>query len=214
MIDLIAEAVGTFFLVLTIALSGDPLTIGFVLMVLVYAGAPLSGAHYNPAVTVALFLRNKINQSKTIRYILVQLLGSIVAAIVASIFHRPLIVEPSASVPWLTAVVGEALFTFLLVFVILQVAANKKTQGNQYFGFAIGGTVFVAASAMGKISGGAFNPAVGIGPLIGNVLAGNRLFDPSLFFLYIIGPVAGAVIAAYLHAYTQGEKITIPFKNV
>ena len=198
--DYLMEFIGTFFLVLTIALSGDPLAIGIVLMVLVYAGASISGAHYNPAVTLAMYLRKKITQDKALRYVAAQLGGSSIAAIVANVlFSKVLIVAPSPDVSWITAVIGEALFTFLLVFVIFQVAVSKKTQGNQYFGLVIGGTVLAGATAMGKFTGGAFNPAVGIGPLIGNVLSGANLFDPSLFFLYIIGPCLGAIAAAFMY---------------
>ena len=198
------EYICTFFLTLIIALTGNPLAIGIGLIALVYAGGAISGAHYNPAVTFALFLRKKITQQEAIRYIVAQLAGSISASIITVlIFMKDFSVRPGDTVTWSTAVSAEALFTFLLVFVVLHVAASKKTQSNHYFGLAIGGTVFAGATAVGNISGGAFNPAVGIGPLISNVFLSKSFFDPSLLFLYIIGPIIGSIAAAWVHKITQ-----------
>lgn len=200
----LVEFIGTFFLVLTIALTGNPLAISLVLIALVYWGGHLSGAHYNPAVTLALLLRKKITQQEASRYVLSQLTGSILACLVSSsFFSKPLIVSTGINTPWTSAFLAETLFTFLLASVVLHVAATKKTHGNQYFGLAIGAVVFVGATAVGNISGGAFNPAVGIGPLFTNTFIGHSLFDPSLFFLYILGPGLGAVAASLLHQYTN-----------
>ena len=196
------EAVGTFFLVLSVALTRDPLAIGITLAVLVYIGASVSGAHYNPAVSFALYLQKKMNWKETIRYFSAQLIGAGFAAIVSQIlFNTPIIVQPNATVTWTTAFVAEVLFTALLVFVIFAVAVYKKTQPNQYYGAAIGLTVFAGASAVGHISGGAFNPAVGIVPLILNTLMGAAAFDPSVFFLYILGPIVGAALGWAMYKY-------------
>lgn len=203
MVNYIFEGVGTFFLVLTVALTGNPIAIGTVLMCLVYVGAPISGAHYNPAVTFALLLQKKISEEKAKRYILAQMIGGIAASFICeSIFAVHFNVTPTNS-SWTAALIIELLFTFLLMTTIFRVAVSKKTQGNQYFGLAIGGALLVGAFAGGKISGGAFNPAVGISPLLVNTLLGKELFDPALFFLYIIGPLAGATLAALVHRYTE-----------
>lgn len=198
------EAIGTFFLVCTIALTGDPVAIGVVLASLVYAGASISGAHYNPAVTYALFHRKKISLETAKMYILFQFIGSTVACLVIHfVFGKLFTVAPSTHVSWTASLFAEFLFTFLLVTVILHVAASKKTSGNDYFGMAIGGVVLVGAKAVGGVSGGAFNPAVGITPLIVNYLLGVHSFDPALFFLYSIGPICGALAASMIHEYTQ-----------
>ncbi len=200
----IFECIGTFFLVLTIALSKDPLAIGLVLTCLVYAGASVSGAHYNPAVSFTLYLRNILTLEKLKGYIISQSLGALAAVTVSTvIFHTTLQVQPGASISWLSALIAEFLYTFLLLSVILHVAASKKTQGNNYFGLAIGITVFAGAKSVGVLSGGAFNPAVGIAPLLANIFLNGRPVDPSLFFLYTIGPVCAAFVAAYVHRYTQ-----------
>ena len=167
----ITEFIGTFFLVLVIGLSAfvgsgvpAPLAIGAVLMVMVYAGGQISGAHYNPAVTVAVWVRGRISSADAVSYIIAQLLGAVVAAfLVKYLVDKNLFPQEALknSVP-IKAVVAELLGTFALAYVVLNVATSKATAGNSYFGLAIGFTVMAMAFALGKFSGGAFNPAVAI----------------------------------------------------
>lgn len=203
---LLFEFLGTFFLVLTIALSQNPIAIGVVLTCLVYAGGAVSGAHYNPAVTLAFLLKKKIKHSVAFQYMIMQLTGATLAAVAAeSLFSKSLTVAPSPSVSWITAVLAEIIFSCLLVSVILHVAQSKKTHNNQYFGVAIGGTVLASILTIGTISGAALNPAVGVSPLLRNLITNSGSFEPSLFFLYIIGPVLGAFIATSIFQVTQEE---------
>ncbi|HZW07324.1 MAG TPA: aquaporin, partial [Phycisphaerales bacterium] len=171
---LTTEFVGTFFLVLVIALcvtGGNAdvarlaaIPIGLGLMVLVYMGGHISGAHYNPAVTLAVFLRGGMEPGRAGIYILVQIAAAVAATFASrGITGNLLAVAPAPGVSAATALVVEALFTFLLALVVLNVATAKATTGNQYYGAAIGSTVLAAAFAGGGISGGAFNPAVGLG---------------------------------------------------
>ena len=204
----VTEFIGTFFLVLTIALavhtSGDhfamvgPLAIGGVLTVLVYMGGHISGAHYNPAVTLALFLRGKCSFVDIVPYILCQLGGAIAATYVGwwmSGAESMLLPAPGGETPDLfKAVINEGLFTFVLVLVILNVATSPKTEGNSFYGIAIGFTVLAAAYVGGGISGGAYNPAVGLGPIIANMINGLETFPP-YFWIYLVGPLAGAAAA-------------------
>jgi aquaporin Z len=194
---LLTEFLGTFFLATVVALTGNPLAIGAVLMILVYGGGHISGAHFNPAVTFAFFLQQKISAKESLFYIISQFAGAILAALLYVFSTRLFFVaQPAAQTPFLTAFLVEVVFTFLLVRTILSVAADTRVKGNQYFGLAIGGALFVGAVAGGPISGGAFNPAVGVGPL---------LLNPTMFMnhlplvgLYILGPVIGAAVAAKL----------------
>ena len=192
------EFIGAFFLVLTIALTGNPIAIGFVLTVLVYMGGYISGAHYNPAVTLAMLLTGKIGQSEAIKYVIAQLLGGLAAAgifyfIDGSNFVPAIAVDAS----WSSAFILEVLFTFLLAHVILNVAATERTKGNDYFGLAIGMTVLVGAFAAGPISGGVFNPAVAIGPMLVDMgRIGAHLND---LIIYIIAQSLGAALAATVY---------------
>ena len=161
------EFIGTFFLVSTIGLTGNPLAIGIMLTVLVYMGGHISGAHYNPAVTISILCKKLIEVKEAINYILAQLIASFLAALLVFYINDNLMhVVPNTSYSSLQIILSELIFTFLLVLVILNVATNKKTEGNSYYGFAIGFTVMASAYCVGGVSGGAFNPAVGFGPAL------------------------------------------------
>ena len=166
----ITELVGTFFLVLTIGCtvvgSGAgafaPLAIGAALMVMVFAGGHISGAHYNPAVTLGVWLRGKCDAKDAVAYMCFQIVGAVLAALAVRYLKAGATVTPS-NPPAGPALLAEFLFTFALVFVVLNVATAKGTSGNSFYGLAIGFTVMAGAFAVGNISGGVFNPAVAVG---------------------------------------------------
>lgn len=196
---LTTEFIGTFFLVFIIGLCATqglalaPVAIGLGLMVLVYMGGHISGAHYNPAVTLAIFLRGRIDVRGAVLYIVVQLAAATVAAMTVRGITG-LTFVPSPSIPEPGAIAVEALFTFLLALVVLNVATAKATAGNSYYGAAIGCTVLAAAFAGGGLSGGAYNPAVGLGPALAQVFAGNG--PPTHVWIYVVGPCLGGAAAA------------------
>jgi aquaporin Z len=196
----LTEAIGTFFLVLTIGLTVvqgtpfAPLAIGLTLMVMVYMGGHVSGAHYNPAVSVALVVRGALPGNRLIPYIVSQLAGAIAAAaVVRLLLGETFAPAPGIGVEVLPALLVEILFTFALALVIMNVATSKKTVGNSYYGLAIGLTVTAGAFAGGGISGGAFNPAVGTGPTLIHALFGGGSW--SALWIYWVGPIAGAALA-------------------
>jgi aquaporin Z len=199
------EFIGTFFLVFTIALTGNPIAIGAILMTMIYMGGYISGAHYNPAVTLAVLLRDKIEQSLALKYMLFQLLGAIAASLVFWLIKgTPFVPKPDAILPYTNAIVIEILYTFALASVVLHVATSEKQNGNQFYGLAIGFTVMAAAFAGGPISGGAFNPAVGVGPILVDFthIADNL----ANMILYLVGPMAGAALAAFVYNLTTKRK--------
>ena len=167
----LVEFIGTFFLVFTVAsavlLGGEgviaPLAIGFALMIMVYAGGHISGGHYNPAVSFAAAIRGALAWGQLIPYWIFQVLGAAGAALlVANYATLPAVGECPFTLT--QVIIGEFLFTFALCYVVLQVATSKKTEGNSYYGLAIGSTVMVGAFAVGGIFClGAFNPAVAVG---------------------------------------------------
>jgi aquaporin Z len=206
---LVTEFVGTFIFLFVIALSGAigplaPLAIGTALTAMVYMGGHVSGAHYNPAVTLALFLRGVISASTMVAYWVAQLVAGFLAFVFGYALsgHTPGI-HPGAGVHWYSALSAEIVFTFALVLVILNVAATKQTAGNSYYGLAIGFTVAAGAFAAGPISGAAFNPSVGLNATFGAVLFAHGTWSD--VWLYVVGPLVGAVIAAGVHlAQTKG----------
>jgi len=165
---LIAEFIGTFFLALTIctaAVHGSageyaPFAIASTLMVMIYGLGHVSGAHFNPAVTVGIWLRGACEKDEVAPYIAVQVIAGAAAALVSA---KLLIADPSVTALELdmTQTIGaEFLYTFALVFVILNVATSEATAGNGYYGAAIAFVVLAGALTVGGISGGSFNPAV------------------------------------------------------
>jgi aquaporin Z len=197
----LTEFIGTFFLVLTIGFmvsSGSslaPLAIGFSLMIMVYMGGHVSGGHYNPAVSLAVLLRGKLSVIDFIPYLIAQLLGALAAAaVVHQVTGKFFPVKPADGVTATNAILVEALYTFALALVVLNVATAKKTEGNSFYGLAIGSTIVVAAFAGGGISGGAFNPAVACGPTIFAALKDKGNYDH--LWIYLVGPFTGAALAA------------------
>lgn len=205
----LTEFLGTFFLVLTIGLAVGagstfaPLAIGSALMVMVYMGGHISGAHYNPAVTLAVFIRGKIEIKDAAIYWVAQILGGLAAAGVAGMLvldaDFTFLVAKAPSATMVQALLVEILFTFALALVVLNSATAKGTQGNSFYGLAIGFTVMVGAFAGGPISGGAFNPAVGIGP---NVV--NTAFTD--LWIYIVGPLLGGALAGFTFNFQNEDK--------
>lgn len=207
---LVTEFIGTFFLVLTVGLTvvgGSPLAplaIGSALMVMVYMGGHVSGGHFNPAVSLAVYLRGKLDRKELVPYWVAQLLGAVVAAhLTAWIMGAPLVVMPSETHPLIHSLAIEFLFTFALALVVLHSATTTATAGNSFYGLAIGFTVTVGAFAGGSISGGAFNPAVGLGPAITNVVADSAGFGAA--WIYIVAPLLGGWAAAAVYRMQSRE---------
>lgn len=193
----ITELIGTFFLVFSIGmvsingLADAPLAIGLALTALVYMGGHVSGAHYNPAVTLAIYLRGVMEKSDVVPYLAAQLLGAWFAATLVHLITG----ETFAPAPGVDGVpaplLAEILATFVLVLVILNVATAKATEGNSYYGVAIGFTVAGFAWSVGGISGGVFNPAVGTGLIVVDAFAGDGSFQA--LWLYWVAPILGGV---------------------
>lgn len=194
----IAEFIGTFFLVLTIGCTvigaGSaviaPLAIGAALMVMVFAGGHISGAHYNPAVTLAVLIRGKVKATDAVPYIIAQIAGAAVAAlVVGKCLRAGVAVTPMA--PHVgAALLAEFLFTFGLVYVVLNAATAEGTSGNSFYGLAIGMTVMAGAYSVGDISGGAFNPAVAV------AISMLGLSSWSNIWIYLVANFGAAIVGA------------------
>lgn len=208
---LVAEFIGTFFLILTVgqtvkgpdASPMAPLAIGASLMVMVYATGHVSGGHLNPAVTLGIWLRGKCPTSDVPGYMIAQTLGAIAAGatvlfLKASTTAQPVATNPNVySVPAL--LVAEFLYTFALVYVVLNCATAKGTAGNSFYGLAIGITVTVGAFAVGAVSGGAFNPAVAVGLPVMGLFKWEQVWIP-----LVADFLGGAVAALVFNAFDMG----------
>jgi aquaporin Z len=192
----LAEFIGTFFLVATIgfAVLGNagpmaPVAIGSALMVMIFAGGHISGAHFNPAVTLAVFLRGKCSAFDVIPYWVAQFAAAILAALVVLLVKGARPDQPPAP-DILKALLVEFLYTFALCYVVLNVATAKGNAGNSFYGLAIGFTVLTGAYSVGAISGGAFNPAVAVGITI------LKLTPLSSIWIFFVANLAAASCAA------------------
>jgi len=202
----ITEFIGTFFLVLTIGcvvvIGGGgltaPMAIGSALMVMIYAGGHISGGHYNPAVTLGVWLRGRCAAKDVIPYWLAQVLAAAVAAGVLNYLKGDALPKPIAP-KVIPALVAEFLFTFALVYVVLNSATAKANAGNSFYGLAIGFTVMTGALAVGSISGGAFNPAVAIGVAVMKVVKFSDIW------LHIVADLAGGLVAGLTFKFLNPE---------
>ena len=200
----LVEFIGTFFLVFTVGMavrSGSslaPLAIGASLMVMIFAGGHVSGAHFNPAVTLAVFLRGKCDKGDVIPYWIAQLAaGAVAALLVVNLVGNPAVVGTHDA---MKSIIVEFLFTFALAWVVLNTATAKGTSGNSFYGLAIGMTVLTGAVAVGGVSGGAFNPAVGLGVVM------MGLEKLSQFWIYLGADLAGGAVAALTYKVVNGNE--------
>lgn len=193
----VVEFIGAFFLVLTIGFTViepgagamAPLAIGSALMVMVYAGGHISGAHYNPAVTLAVWMRGRCASRDVPGYMIAQVVGAVIAAlIVLFVKGNPTVQAGTPSI--VPALIAEFLYTFALCYVVLNVATSKNTSGNSFYGLAIGFTVLIGAYSVGAISGGAFNPAVAVGITV------MGLSSVTNIWIFLVANFLGGAVAA------------------
>lgn len=195
----LVEFIGTFFLVMTIGMvviepgaAGPmaPLAIAAVLMTMVYAGGHISGAHYNPAVTLAVFIRGKCSATDVVPYVIAQCGAAALAGVlVLNLKQGEQVVALSLT---RSTIIAEAIFTFALAWVVLNVATAKSNAGNSFYGLAIGFIVLAGAFAVGPVSGGAFNPAVVVGAGMMGLIAWSDAW------MHLVGEAAGALVAALM----------------
>ena len=181
------EFVGTLFLILIIGLTSNPVAIGFGLTVLVYMGAHISGAHYNPVVSLAFIIKKDINRKDFIFYVLSQITGATIGALLIYFLKDSVVeIQPNLSSSIYQILISEILFTFLLVFVILNVATHPNLEDNSFYGFAISGAVF--------------NPAVSLGPTLSHLIIGDGISKYYLWY-FLLGPTIGSVIGTFAFLY-------------
>lgn len=193
----LVEFIGTFFLVLTVGCTVidkgagplAPLAIGAALMVMIFAGGHISGGHYNPAVTLGVWMRGKCDTKDLVPYWVAQIVGAVIAAFIVRFFKTGSAITPG-NLQTLPSLLAEFLFTFALVFVVLNTATAKGTSGNSFYGLAIGMTVMVGAFSVGNISGGAFNPGVAVGVTLMGLSAWSNIW------IFLVAELLGGAVAA------------------
>lgn len=205
----LAEGLGTFFLTLTVILVSNndtegfaPLAVGVLYTAMIYAGARVSGAHYNPAISVAMLLRGSLDRRDLPYYILAQTLGAVLSALIGGFL---LACGDNADVQahqneGLCAVVAEFLGAFMLMYVFLQVITTRENKDQSFYGIAIGCSMTAGMYVLGNISGGLFNPAVALGASIVD------LYFWADFWIYLVGPLLGAAAATTVYQLMFGKE--------
>lgn len=205
----VAEFIGTFGLVFTVACTArsinfpfTPLAAGAALMVMVYAGGHISGGHFNPAVSLGVFLRGRLPLKDLISYWVAQLVAALIAGVLAVFVIQHRVGSTNAikgGHAKFAALIAELLFTFALVYVVLNVATSRDHPNNNFYGLAIGFTVAAGAFAVGALSGGAFNPAVAIGAMLAGVLSWANIW------IYLIANLLGGALAAVVFRFLNPD---------
>ncbi|HEY4301740.1 MAG TPA: aquaporin [Candidatus Didemnitutus sp.] len=207
----LVEFIGTFFLVFTVGMTViapgaekfAPIAIGSALMIMIFAGGHISGGHFNPAVTLGVWLRGKCPAADVVPYMISQVAAALVASVAVKALKTGFMAKAASLAPAMVpdpgpALLAEFLFTFALVWVVLNTATAKGTNGNSFYGQAIGFTVMTGAFAVGGISGGAFNPAVAVGICTMGIVAW------SAFWIYLVANFAGGAVAAFTYKAING----------
>lgn len=216
---LFSELLGAFMLVLTVGLNvlgkspAAAISIGAALVCMIYALGDVSGAHFNPAVTLAILTsgrEDKLTLSMAGCYIVVQIVGGVLGALTYTwIYHDSFPLGPLNGSSWLQAAIAEFVFTFVLCFVVLAVAVSRRTKSSQMFGLVIGACIVTGVSAAGSISGAALNPAVSFGISTSHVLGYTSSFavlTAAQFgksIIYSLVEVAGGLAAAAVFSLTH-----------
>lgn len=202
----IVEFVGTFVLVVVFGLTlvppgvgaFAPLAIGLMLAAMVTAGGPVSGGHFNPAVTLGVWLRGRCAGRVVLPYVVAQLVGASLAGILVNYFRAGGVAPTTTPVVHDLVKLGvvELLFTFTLVYVFLAVSLPSRGPGGAFSGLAVGAAVLGGMYAGLPLSGGAFNPAVAVGmSLMG-------LGSLNLLWMYLLAELAGGALAAIVFKTT------------
>jgi aquaporin Z len=171
-------------------------------MVMIFAGGHISGGHYNPAVTLAVWMRGKCPTADVAGYVVAQVLAGLVAAVLVLYMKgNPVVTAQAFPRGPIVPLLAELLGTFALAFVVLNAATAKANSNNSFYGLAIGFTVVACAYSLGEYSGGAFNPAVAVGiTTMGLNSAGN-------IWIHLLAELAGGALAAIVFRIVSPDDV-------
>jgi aquaporin Z len=210
----IAEFIGTFFLTLAVCMttfskvSADiqPIAIGMTLMALIYTMGYMSGAHFNPAITIGIWLRGRIDSKDAGIYIVAQLVGAAAAALISGVLisAKPQLAPVAITTPqyfsMIPALLAELIGAFALMWIVLNVATTKTLEGNNFYGITIGLGLTGLIYIFGSVSGSVFNPAVAMATCITQFNSWQNIW------IGLVGTIAGAALAAVLFKFINSDE--------
>jgi len=196
------EFVGTFFLTVAISLIGNPITIGLMLMAMIYVGGHISGAHFNPAITFACFIQNRIKLPEAAMYIAAQSLGAVAAlCFFMMITNNSFALDMVPESPIVGPMAIEALMVLVLCWVYLMMNVSNRYKDTAIAGIVIGLTLMAIVSA-----GSLFNPAVAIASLVCNMIKDGSAGGLSSVMVYIVGPLLGGLAGSFIFDYFRSSE--------
>lgn len=193
MIKLLAEFLGTLFICAVALLAGNFLAVALAVAAMTYALGYLSGGHFNPAISMAVWLRGQLDKQDMLRFAAAQAAGAVGAFLLFKILHGPEAGLTAAQVPWFRGLIGESIFTFLVAFTWLHVRTARQQLGNAHYGVAVGMAHFAGASSLARLSAGACNPAIGLALVLGGAVQG------SMIVVYLLSGLIGGAAAAVVY---------------
>jgi len=193
----VLELIGTFFIVFTVGLGSNPLSVGFAYIAMIYIGFNISGAHYNPVISLVMFLKKKIDVKDLIFYIIFQIIGACLAATSIAMMKSNMQIQPVIGDSIYSVIFMEAIFTFFIILAYLSVTSNDFKK-NSFYGLVIGLPLIVGIFSAAPVSGAVFNPAVSIGPSIIDILTGEGVSQYFTWY-YLVGPALGGILAYLLN---------------
>ena len=170
-------------------------------MMMIYAGRHISGAHYNPVITVSIYLRGIFDKNEILPYIIIQIIAAVSAALVVEILSLSENTSSEIFSLGTEAIIAEFVFTFVFAYVVLYVATTESTLDNNYYGAAISLVILVGAITVGSISLASFNPAVTSALIVSGKVT---LVDS---WMHFIPQFVGAILATYLYRYSHSITI-------
>jgi glycerol uptake facilitator-like aquaporin len=195
------EFVGTFFLTVAISLIGNPIAIGLMLMAMIYIGGHVSGAHFNPAISFACLVQNRMRLDETVKYIVAQSLGALLAlCFFMMITNNSFTLDMVPGSPLIGPMAIEALLTMVLCWVYLVMNYENRYKNSMITGFAIGMTLMAIVSA-----GSLFNPGVAIGSMACNMVKDGMFGGMGSLLVYIVAPLFGGFAASFMFNYFRSE---------
>ena len=193
----VLELIGTFFIVFTVGLGSNPLSVGFAYIAMIYIGFNISGAHYNPVISLLMFLKKKIDVKDLIFYIIFQIIGACLAATSIAMMKSNMQIQPVLGDSIYSVIFMEAIFTFFIIFAYLTVTSNDLKK-NSFYGLVVGLPLIVGIFSAAPVSGAVFNPAVSIGPSIIDILTGEGVSQYFTWY-YLVGPILGGILAYFIN---------------
>ncbi|MEQ9426006.1 MAG: aquaporin [Cyclobacteriaceae bacterium] len=176
-----------------------PMSIGAILIALVYAGGPISGAHYNPSVTIAFWLRGRIGAKDAIIYIIIQLAAAIAVSYLV-LYMKGFPDDTQALTPDMDKIlIAEFIGTFVLCYVYLSAFTSQKGAGNSYYGMAVGFAVIAGSYALANSSGAFFNPTVSFGQSIIEKSSWDNLW------IYLVAQLLAGITAGFTFKFVEEE---------